>query len=285
MWLIVIGFALSGFAHAFSPQTGTWVFDDEENGKPGRGLSLDIQNGILVVSMYGYESNGQPTFYAGANKLEYVASSPNSNGPIQKATIDLIRYTGGRFLGSDAKEAVAAGSVGKAEFTFSHGTRGVVKLPGEQAKKIGRYVFGSKKLSTEEMLGGWFFVSASSGTFSTEFFYFTSLKEVEVAPGSKRVYAVSNDNRMRCIHSTGPYFSIDFESPLISTKDCEQLDAQGKVLKSYRFDIGVNDGQGTYSSDPNNRGTVYVYRVRNFDGIGVGVMPGLNGPVDPSLLR
>ena len=49
-------------AHAFVPSAGTWVVNDELNGKPGRGLAIDVQNHVLVMQMYAYEKNDQPTF-------------------------------------------------------------------------------------------------------------------------------------------------------------------------------------------------------------------------------
>lgn len=74
----------TGIAHAYMPQAGTWVVTSELDGKPGRGLAIDVQNDTLLMQMYAYEANGEPTFYLAVGKM--VDSS---------ATAELTRYTGG----------------------------------------------------------------------------------------------------------------------------------------------------------------------------------------------
>lgn len=81
----------TGIAHAYMPQAGTWVVTSELDGKPGRGLAIDVQNDTLLMQMYAYEASGEPTFYLAVGKM--VDSS---------ATAELTRYTGGRYFGSAA---------------------------------------------------------------------------------------------------------------------------------------------------------------------------------------
>ena len=66
-WLAALGAIVSLSAHAFTPVSGTWIINSELNGKPGRGLAIDVQNGTVVMQVYGYESNGAPTFYMGTS--------------------------------------------------------------------------------------------------------------------------------------------------------------------------------------------------------------------------
>lgn len=73
----------TGIAHAYMPQAGTWVVTSELDGKPGRGLAIDVQNDTLLMQMYAYEASGEPTFYLAVGKM--VDSS---------ATAELTRYTG-----------------------------------------------------------------------------------------------------------------------------------------------------------------------------------------------
>ena len=80
-------FMCTGLVYAFAPQAGTWVVTSEVDGKPGRGLAIDVQNTTLVMQMYAYESNGQPTFYLAVG-----------NVVDNKVTAPLTQYTGGRYF-------------------------------------------------------------------------------------------------------------------------------------------------------------------------------------------
>jgi len=79
-------FMCTGLVYAFAPQTGTWVVTSEVDGKPGRGFGIDVQNTTLVMQMYAYESNGQPTFYLAVGDVVD-----------NKVTAPLTQYTGGRY--------------------------------------------------------------------------------------------------------------------------------------------------------------------------------------------
>ena len=291
MWLLAASLALSGLAHAFSPETGTWVFVEEENGKPGRGLTLDVQNGILVATLYGYEQSGQSSFYTGVGQLNYSPSDISGQQESDvTATIDLVRYSGGRFLGGGARDAVQSGSVGKAEFRFIHGTAGYILLPGEsQAKRIARFVFGVPSKSAEQMLGGWFFGTTRYSFDNreyyqeSEFFYFNAVKDEVDSRGATVRYAVSDNGRMKCMESL-PGFVImgPTANQLLSRKECVLLDAQGKNLRKYSFIIGSNNsGQGTTQDYQSNGAldsvgkTLFVNRVVDSAGrnIGVGSQP------------
>ncbi|MEG0973186.1 MAG: hypothetical protein RSF42_00640 [Comamonas sp.] len=48
------------------PVNGTWIVEDELNGKPGRGLALDIQGNTAILQVYNYRDNQQPTFHMGS---------------------------------------------------------------------------------------------------------------------------------------------------------------------------------------------------------------------------
>ena len=57
--LLLLGFSQSMRAQDFTPQTGTWVINEEANGEPGRGFQIEVQNDILVLYFYGYEPGGR----------------------------------------------------------------------------------------------------------------------------------------------------------------------------------------------------------------------------------
>ena len=40
-------------ARDFTPQAGTWVVSSEVDGKPGRGLAIDVQGNTFFMQVYG----------------------------------------------------------------------------------------------------------------------------------------------------------------------------------------------------------------------------------------
>ena len=46
-------FAVTGLAHAFVPQGGTWIIADELNRKPGRGFAIDEHGGLTLFHGVG----------------------------------------------------------------------------------------------------------------------------------------------------------------------------------------------------------------------------------------
>ena len=140
---------MTGAVHAFVPQGGTWVITDELNGKPGRGFAIDVQNETVVMQVYAYETNGQPTFYMATGRLD----SDNVVNTL------LGRYEGGRYLGSGDRSGVERGSPGNVRIRFVNGTLGYITLPGEQEKQIKRFQFGYDN-TPQALLGLWSLVYA-----------------------------------------------------------------------------------------------------------------------------
>ena len=128
-----IGCALFGAAPAyaardFTPQAGTWIVSQELNGKPGRGLAIDVQGNTFFMQVFAYEKNGDATFYA-------VTGQMDGNS----VTAPLMRYQGGRSFGSAARDAVEDQSQGNVTVKFANGLQGTVQFPGEPEVAIQRY--------------------------------------------------------------------------------------------------------------------------------------------------
>lgn len=222
-WLAIVSLALSTFAHAFAPQSGSWVINSEVNGQPGRGFALDVQNETLVITMYAYERNGLPTFYVG--------SGAYAN---DQASVDLIRFTGGRFLGSGEMNASSAGSVGKVSLRFTSGTKGFITLPGEGEKEVTRFNFGYPAVPNT-LLGLWTFTSlgASSQGLSADA---VSLVSIDSKTANGNGLVISADGLFGCEHQISGVNA--------GTVFCIKVNAQGAVLRSYSFFLSVNEGEG-----------------------------------------
>lgn len=120
--------ANSWAARDFTPQAGTWIVSSEIDGKPGRGLAIDVQGNTFFMQVFGYEKNGDATFYTATGQLDG-----------NTVTAPLVRYTGGRSFGSEARDAVEDSSPGNVTVSFSNGLKGTVQFPGEAPVAIERF--------------------------------------------------------------------------------------------------------------------------------------------------
>lgn len=116
-------------ARSFTPQAGTWVVSEELDGKPGRGLAIDVQGNTFFMQVFGYEKNGDATFYTATAQMDGTT-----------ATAPLMRYKAGRSFGSSAQDAVEDGSPGMVNVSFSNGILGSIRFPGEEEKRIERFL-------------------------------------------------------------------------------------------------------------------------------------------------
>lgn len=123
-------------ARNFTPQSGTWVVSSEVDGKPGRGLAIDVQGNAFFMQVFGYEKNGDATFHMATGQLDG-----------DTITAPLMRYTGGRSFGSAARDAAAEQSVGDVTVSFRNGLKGTVQFPGEPAVAIERFLIDSNEVS------------------------------------------------------------------------------------------------------------------------------------------
>jgi hypothetical protein len=130
---VVLAVALSSTAswaaRNFTPQAGTWIVSEELDGKPGRGLAIDVQGNTLFMQVFGYEKNGDATFHTALGQM-----AGNT------VTAPLLRYRGGRAFGSEARDAVEDGSPGQVTVSFANGLQGTVQFPGEAPVAIERFI-------------------------------------------------------------------------------------------------------------------------------------------------
>ncbi|MEG0973184.1 MAG: hypothetical protein RSF42_00630 [Comamonas sp.] len=132
---VAMAFAAPSFAaRDFTPQAGTWVASSELGGNPGRGLAIDVQGNTFFMQVFGYEKNGEATFYTATAQMEG-----------NHVTAPLIRYKGGHSFGSAARDAMEDQAVGDVMVSFRNGLKGVLQFPDEQAVAIERFLV----LSTE----------------------------------------------------------------------------------------------------------------------------------------
>jgi uncharacterized delta-60 repeat protein len=122
------------------PGTGLWAVVSELNGKPGRGFSVDVQHGTLVLVEYGYEANGRGSFYLGTGPLYFGSTGGNYFGPLSEPT--LTSYAGGMAFGDQPKSAHALSTVSFV-VQFDNAQQGWIRFPGEEWKEVTKFRYGS----------------------------------------------------------------------------------------------------------------------------------------------
>lgn len=126
----------------FTVQNGTWIVTSENNGEPGRGMAIDVQDGTLVMQVYNYEITGQPTFH-----LSFGAMDGNHYSGT------LTRYRDGRYYGSGPRDGVEDGQAGSVQIDFDSASTGTIQFPGEQPVAIERFNFDMIPPGTLSRLG------------------------------------------------------------------------------------------------------------------------------------
>ena len=126
--LIAGAFSASWAANTIAPQNGNWVIADEMTGKPGRGMGIDVQDGIFVMQVYNYNKDGSPTFHMVSGKVED-----------NKVDAPLKQYKNGPFFGSKGKDGVEAADAGNVKVEFTSRTTATIQFPGEEAKTMHRF--------------------------------------------------------------------------------------------------------------------------------------------------
>jgi hypothetical protein len=114
------------------PLNGLWAIDQEIDGKPGRGLHIDVQGQTLVAAFYGYRTDGAAQWH--------LAAGPFANAGFAGS---LDQFSGGTALGASWRPAHWTASAGTMTLKFTDSAHGQITLPGETAKKISRLLGGA----------------------------------------------------------------------------------------------------------------------------------------------
>lgn len=239
-----------GLAHAFMPQNGTWIVTSELDGKPGRGLAMDAQNGTLVMQMYAYENTGLSSFYLASGAL---------SGNL--FTAPLMRYSGGRYFGSGPRSGVEAGTPGNVSIRFTSGTTGFITFPGEPEVAISRFNFGYP-FAAPSLQGIWTLTSLGSEGLLADA---VQLSVPSSATSTGNGIMASSNGLFGCEHQVS--------GTLAGGVLCVKINSAGQLLRSYYFVYSVNEGEG--KSNAYGTGTdqmLTVQRLTTPQGVGTGIV-------------
>jgi hypothetical protein len=110
---------------AFTPTTGLWWNPNES----GTGYNIQVQHGVLVVTMYSYVAGGDPLWYLGVGTLANAGSGVAITGTLDK-------YHGGQCASCMYQKPTMVGNDGGMTITFTSPTAAMVQLPGGRVTQI-----------------------------------------------------------------------------------------------------------------------------------------------------
>src|SRR5215471_19126107 len=130
---LILAFCFSTSATAFQPRIGLWSSKYES----GSGYMIDVQNGIVVLTVLSYTASGASQWY--------LASGPlTDNG--RNFTATLNKYTGGHCVSCDYRAPSLEGNDGEIMLGFVSPTIATLYLPGGQGTLIEAFDFGYGQL-------------------------------------------------------------------------------------------------------------------------------------------
>lgn len=130
--LISCAFSASWAANTITPQNGNWVVTNELGGKPGRGMGIDVQDGVFVMQLYNYNKDGSATFHMATGKVVD-----------NKVVTPLKQYKDGPYFGGGQKDGTEAANAGNVEVEFTSRTTANIKFPGEAVVQMQRFNYES----------------------------------------------------------------------------------------------------------------------------------------------
>ncbi len=265
-------------ANAFTPESGLWWNPAED----GRGYTIEIQNNVLAMLVYAYDTNGTSAFFIGAGPM--VGNSSWS------APLD--GYTSGQCLTCNyqGRPITLTGAGGNASIVFDTETRGRLTI-GSRVIPIERFNFAHGN-QTEMMLGEWQVVLdlSSRGAEFQAYPYFGDILKidtVDTAPNPDQFQGCrpSESLAARCTtaayaaHDLAGFFDTTQNKHVIVVTDGAGSTQANSVFFTYTVTAGLSQFDGVMQlfigNSPESPARFYPVRgfrsaSRNFVQTGVG---------------
>lgn len=212
--------ALASNAGAFQPRTGLWY----NAGESGDGFNIEIQNGVLVLTVYSYKGNGDSEWYLASGAMT------NTNHTFT-ATLD--KYRNGRCISCAYPGRPAlVGNDGTVTINFSSETTATISLPGGRVTAIAPYDFGYGP-PPAGLLGEWVFFYDIITTWAERFTFTANAGPTSTGNGT----VTDLVNNAACEYKTSGIYSgyvycVDFDSTLTN------------VQNQYKWRYGIEETYG-----------------------------------------
>lgn len=222
-------------ASDFAPLPGTWIVSAEQDGKPGRGMAIDVQDGVLVMQVYNYRANGTATFHLAVGSIDG-----------NQVSAPLKSYRGGRSFGSGPLSGVEDGDAGEVRIEFTSATQAQLQFPGEPTVAIQRFRFDSAPDSALPLAYWMMSMQNDSGTAVHSALALTGLDSssgpamvVTMPNGSEVMTACSYSATLQGFNcsngSAMPAIRLQFQTALRQMSGSAQIDGSNYQLVGQRL--------------------------------------------------
>lgn len=228
---------------AFEARTGHWWNAAES----GRGFNIDIQNGVLVVTIFNYEADGDSEWYISSGSL--TNGGRNFSGTLDK-------YRNGQCISCAYKAPTGLGNDGAISISFTSETTAVLTLPGGRTTQIVPYDFGFGG-PPNGLLGEWVYFYDIISTFAERFNFNVLGGATSTGTGTASDLAHSAICEYKSSGSlVGYVFCVDFNSDLTV------------VENQYHYRWSINEGYGgVYTFPPSgNQYSMKAVRTKDIKG-------------------
>lgn len=106
-------------------RTGLWWNSNES----GSGYNIQVQQGVLVVTMYSYAAGGDPMWYLVVGRLSNLGTGVTATG-----TLD--HFQGGQCASCAYRSPAPMGSDGAISINFAAPNTATIQLPGGRVTEI-----------------------------------------------------------------------------------------------------------------------------------------------------
>jgi hypothetical protein len=242
--ILLIGLAMSASALAFQPRTGLWW----NPGESGSGYNIEIQNGVLVVTVFSYKGNGDSEWYLASGAL-------TNSGHTFSGTLD--KYRNGQCIScAYTGTPTLAGNDGTMSINFVSETSAILSLPNGRTTLIEPQNFGFQALPVG-FFGEWIYVyDIGFTTFAERFNYSATLPPTSGGNG----IAQDVGRNAGC--------ELQVVGALAGIVLCVDLDGNGVLVNQYAYRYGLDETYGgvyTYPPSGNNY-TMKGFRLRGSNG-------------------
>ena len=207
-------------AISFQPRTGHWNNIQNES---GRGFNIDIQDGVMVLTMYAYDQSG--------NAQWYIATGNMTNGQ-RDFTGALEKFVGGQCVTCGYKAPQSNGNDGTISVTFTTEVSATVILPGGRVTSITPFNFkyGDPPLG---VLGSWVFTQQVAGVGFADFYTYTHVAPISNAETTGQIVLNAAENA-GCV-----YFITGSSAGTVVC--AHAFNATGSLFEGYIFKYGLDE--------------------------------------------
>lgn len=209
-------FAIAGSATAFQPRSGVWANLHES----GSGYTIEVQEGVLVITTYSYQPGGAPQWY--------LAAGPMTNDQ-HNFTGTLDKYVGGQCISCVySGNPTLIGNDGSISIVFTSETSATLMLPGGRTTEIQSYNFAIGDPPTG-LLGEWVFFYDVGTTTNANRFDLSSM----LAP-------TANGNGIAADPTQLAGCELQTSGGAAGFVVCVVINAQGALQYGYGFHFGLD---------------------------------------------